>query len=241
VLRAVAVGGAAAAGLGGAAGTAGAQSDGIDLASWFAGVSNYEGVIDATGTDSVTVDVGVAANGGAFGFGPAAVRVDPGTTVTWRWTGRGGSHNVAADGFESELVGTTDHTFEQTFAEPGVHTYACTPHETIGMKGAVVVGDVEVNAERHGGNTESGGASPPDGSGAEAAGTGTPASGDAGDEGTLGTPDATVSAPFADAGARRLGGLALGGVFGLALASPGLFGAFLRLAGGSDGDPADDG
>ncbi|ELZ89368.1 halocyanin domain-containing protein [Haloferax sulfurifontis] len=108
---------------------------------WFDNVDNYDGVSDETGSSTVTVTVGAQANGGAFGFGPAAVRVSPGTTVVWEWNGEGGSHNVAADdgSFESELAGSSGHTFEHTFEEAGTYTYACTPHETLGMKGAVVV------------------------------------------------------------------------------------------------------
>ncbi|WP_157533135.1 halocyanin domain-containing protein, partial [Haloferax profundi] len=99
------------------------------------------GVRDETGTDAVTVDVGTEANGGAFGFGPAAIRISTGTTVTWEWTGEGGSHNVVdTDGaFESELAGSSGHTFEHTFEEAGTYTYSCVPHETVGMKGVVVV------------------------------------------------------------------------------------------------------
>ncbi|CQR48629.1 MULTISPECIES: halocyanin domain-containing protein [Haloferax] len=108
---------------------------------WFDNVGNYDGVVDETGSSTVTVTVGAQANGGAFGFGPAAIRVSPGTTVVWEWNGEGGSHNVAAaDGsFESELAGSSGHTFEHTFEATGTYTYACTPHETLGMKGAVVV------------------------------------------------------------------------------------------------------
>jgi len=126
--------------LGSTADAARAQS-GTDLDAWFAQTSNYDGVVDKTGSSTVTVTVGAQANGGAFGFGPAAVRVDPGTTVVWEWSGKGGSHNVAAaDGsFESELAGSSGHTFEHTFEEAGTYRYACTPHETLGMKGAVVV------------------------------------------------------------------------------------------------------
>ena len=250
-----ALGGAAVAGaaLGTVPGAARAQSGGGDLGSWFEGVSNYDGVVDKTGADSVTVEVGVEANGGAFGFGPAAVRVDPGTTVTWTWTGQGGSHNVAAGDYESELTDSSDYTFEHTFEEEGVSTYVCTPHETLGMKGAVVVGDVEVNEGETSGSsgggsdgstsTESGGDGGSSGDGSTSTESGSD-SGNSGDgeseEETLGPADAEIAAPFGDAGARRLGGLALGGVFGLALASPGLFGAFLWLTGRSDERPDDE-
>jgi halocyanin-like protein len=112
-----------------------------DFGGWFEGVSNFDGVVDETGSSEVTVTVGSSANGGNFGFDPAALRVDAGTTVVWEWNGKGGSHNVAADdgSFESELVAEEGHTFSHTFEEAGTVKYACTPHETVGMKGAVVV------------------------------------------------------------------------------------------------------
>jgi halocyanin-like protein len=89
----------------------------------------------------VTVRVGTKANGGNFGFTPAAVRVDAGTAVGWEWTGKGGSHNVVdEDGaFESELVNEEGHSFAHTFEESGVSLYFCTPHKGVGMKGAVIV------------------------------------------------------------------------------------------------------
>lgn len=238
-LRAIGGGITAGAALGVAPATARAQSDGIDLTSWFEGVSNYDGVVDETGSDGVTVEVGTDANGGAFGFGPPAVRVDPGATVTWSWTGQGGSHNVAGDGFESELTDSGDYTFEHTFEEAGVYPYVCTPHESLGMNGAVVVGDVDVAESSGASSTESG-------SDGGEVGTSTERGGDSQDAGdsdpeteTLGPAEESIAAPFGDAGARRLGGLALGGVFGLALASPGLFGAFLRLTGRGNERPSD--
>jgi halocyanin-like protein len=123
--------------------TAGASGGGSspEFDGWLSDVGNYDGVTDATGEDSVTVRVGTEANGGAYGFGPAAVRVDAGTTVVWKWTGDGGSHNVVAEGgeFESEMVGEKGHTFEHAFESAGTYEYACTPHEAMGMKGVVVV------------------------------------------------------------------------------------------------------
>jgi len=125
----------------GAAAPAAAQS-GTDFGGWFDGVSNFDGVVDRTGRDEVTVEVGVQNGDGPYGFGPAAVRVSPGTTVTWEWNGEGGSHNVVhTDGaFESELVAEAGHTFSYTFETEGTYEYYCSPHEALGMKGAVVVG-----------------------------------------------------------------------------------------------------
>lgn len=135
-------GATAAVALASATGPAAAQTD---FGGWLSDVGNYDGtVVDATGQDEVTVEVGVQANGGAFGFGPAAVQVDPGTTVVWEWTGKGVPHNVVdeAGNFESELISEAGATYEQTFDAAGVVKYYCTPHRGLGMKGVVVVGDV---------------------------------------------------------------------------------------------------
>lgn len=112
-----------------------------DFDGWFDNVDNYDGVVDRTGTSEVTVAVGAEGNGGNFAFEPAAVRVSTGTTVVWEWTGKGSSHNVVAEdgAFESELTDEEGFTFEQTFESAGMIKYACTPHKSVGMKGAVVV------------------------------------------------------------------------------------------------------
>jgi halocyanin-like protein len=138
VLKTTAAAGAAAAT--GTAFTGAALGQDADLESWFENTSNYDGVVDETGNGEVTVEVGAQANDGAFGYGPAAVRVDPGTTVTWEWVA--GSHNVVADdgSYESELTNEAGFTFSHTFEEEGVSKYYCTPHQSMGMKGAVVVG-----------------------------------------------------------------------------------------------------
>ncbi|VTT86069.1 Halocyanin [Halorubrum sp. DM2] len=139
--RAGAAGAAVAAGVAAGSGSAAAQYDG-----WLEGVSNYDGTHDYTGQEEVTVEVG-AVDG--LKFGPAAILVDPGTTVVWEWTGQGGAHNVVAtDGtFDSgETVAEEGTTFEYTFddAEDGdVFNYSCTPHEAAGMKGSVAVGSVD--------------------------------------------------------------------------------------------------
>ncbi|MFC7234831.1 halocyanin domain-containing protein [Halosegnis marinus] len=128
-----------------AVGPAAAQS-GVDLTDWLSDVDNAGSVVDRTGTSETTVAVGADGNGGAFGFGPPVVRVDPGTTVTFEWTGGGGSHNVVADdgSFESPMQGSEGATFAHTFESAGVTRYYCSPHETMGMKGVVVVGDAQV-------------------------------------------------------------------------------------------------
>ena len=106
------------------------------------------------------MEVGARGNGGQFAFAPPVPRVDPGTTVICRWTGKGGPHDVVAEdgSFDSGTTSTEGATFEWTPESPGVVTYACTPHRGLGMRGAVVVGDVPVDLGGSGG-------SGPDGSG----------------------------------------------------------------------------
>lgn len=129
---------------GGGDGDSGPQtlSEEPDYGGWFANVGNYKSTRDLRGQDSVTVGVGVQANNGNLGFGPPAVAVSPGTTVTWDWTGEGGQHNVVAtDGtFDSgKAVMRADATFQHTFATTGIFEYVCQPHRSVGMKGAVYV------------------------------------------------------------------------------------------------------
>jgi halocyanin-like protein len=99
--------------------------------------------VDETGSESVTVEVGVEQRGAPYGFGPAAVRVDRGTTVTWRWVDGENSHNVKAVSdpfdFQSDYATEVGYTFEHTVEETGVARYVCVPHRTMGMKGVVEV------------------------------------------------------------------------------------------------------
>lgn len=109
---------------------------------WFEGVSNYKGTVEARGQSTVTIDVGVQGNNGFYKYGPAAIAVSPGTEIVWEWTGKGGTHNVVAEGgsFDSgELINEAGHTFTHTLESPAVYRYVCEPHRSLGMKGAVFV------------------------------------------------------------------------------------------------------
>lgn len=107
--------------------------------SWLEDVDNYDGVKDKTGQDEVSVTVGAGDNG--LLFAPPAIRVDAGTIVVWIWSGKGGSHNVVAEdgSFESNTVKEEGHEFDYTFDNTSVFNYKCTPHESAGMKGTVIV------------------------------------------------------------------------------------------------------
>ncbi|HMB49954.1 MAG TPA: halocyanin domain-containing protein [Natronoarchaeum rubrum] len=138
----------------------GDAGEGPDWGDWFSNVSNYQSTQDLRGQDSVTVAVGA---GNGFLFDPPAIWVDPGTTVTWEWTGEGVPHNVVHEGgdaFGSDLLSEEGATFEHTFEEDGQYRYICEPHVGAGMKGGVAVGDVSEQAGGGGGGDggeESGG------------------------------------------------------------------------------------
>lgn len=124
----------------------------------------YEGSMeDMTGQDAVTIMNGA---GTGFAFDPPLVQIDPGTEVTWEWTGEGGAHNVSstepsATEFRSGdpmIEGTWSHTFE----EAGFQSYHCEPHSGSGMHGAIVVGEADAGGGDGGGDatgneTEDGG------------------------------------------------------------------------------------
>ena len=74
-------------------------------------------------------------------FVPTVVRVEPGTTVTWR-SGDAAPHTVTAAGSgflarPSDSL-TSSRPVSTTFDQPGVYPYVCVLHPT--MAGAVVVG-----------------------------------------------------------------------------------------------------
>jgi halocyanin-like protein len=213
----------------GATGTAVAQSG--PFGGWMSDVGNYEGVVDATGQSEVTVTVGASGNGGNFAFGPAAVQVDPGTTIVWEWNGEGGQHNVVAEeggDFESELTAEAGITFEQTFESEGVVKYYCTPHRALGMKGVVVVGSVPEGAEVISGGGGSGGGDGGDGGGGSGGGGGEGESGGSAGGGDGGGAGLTMS-------------LVVGGSLVAAFLSPIVFGLVLLLRDKTGGPPAETG
>jgi halocyanin-like protein len=111
-----------------------------DVDDYLSDAMEYDGsMVDMTGDDKPTVNVGA---GNGLAFGPPAIRVAAGTTLTWIWTGQGGGHNVVhEDGdFDSGPATTEEgNEFQHTFEEAGTYLYHCEPHKLSGMKGAVVV------------------------------------------------------------------------------------------------------
>ncbi|MFB6189005.1 MAG: halocyanin domain-containing protein [Halapricum sp.] len=116
-----------------------------DYGNWLDGVGNYSGsTADKRGQKEVTISVGASGNGGNFAFDPPAVWVDPGTKVTWEWTGKGGDHNVVGDNVDftsGSPTGEQGHTYSHTFEDSQIVDYYCHPHRSLGMKGAIAVGN----------------------------------------------------------------------------------------------------
>lgn len=169
--------------------TASAQ-EGYDYDGWLSDVKNYEGAtLDFRGQSEVTVDVGAGSDN--IRFAPPAILVDPGTTVVWEWTGKGGGHNVvhqpSGDGepaFETEIASEAGHTFEYTFEAEDVFKYYCAPHKPFGMKGVVAVGSTEDQIAQPDGGGNGGG----DGGTGGQNGDGSGGHGDGGDGGSEDVP-----------------------------------------------------
>ncbi|PSP34283.1 halocyanin, partial [Halobacteriales archaeon QH_10_67_22] len=94
------------------------------------------------------------------------VWVDAGTTVVFEWVSNG--HNVVPEsvpegaewaGYES--LEDDGFTYEHAFETGGMYPYFCSPHESLGMKGAIAVGD-GVETESVGGGGGGGGPDVPD-------------------------------------------------------------------------------
>ncbi|SEH68095.1 halocyanin domain-containing protein [Halopenitus malekzadehii] len=118
------------------------ESDDEDaLDSWLASANDPQThqIHDLRYEDPPTVYLGVS---NTKSFSPPAIKVTPGTTVTWEWIGNNAEYNVAAtDGtFDSgQPVSDAGETFEYTFESEGTYKYVSEPHADAGMKGVVVV------------------------------------------------------------------------------------------------------
>ncbi|SFH57295.1 halocyanin domain-containing protein [Halorubrum aquaticum] len=143
----------------GVSGTAAAQEVQPE---WPSGVTsgNLGSYRDARGESEVTVSVGAGDSG--LAFDPTQLWVDPGTTITWEWTGSGGAHNVQTveDGGPASLdsgdpVDEEGYTYEYEVTEEdaGITHYHCVPHTAVGMHAGLAVGEDVPTVETGGANT----------------------------------------------------------------------------------------
>jgi halocyanin-like protein len=141
-------------------GTAAAQEE---QPVWPSGASsgNVGSYQDARGQGEVTVSVGAGDSG--LAFDPTLLWVDPGTTITFEWTGAGGAHNVQtvegggpASLDSGDPVGEEGATYEYEVTEEdaGITHYHCVPHTAVGMHaGLAVGGDIETESTGGGGSS----------------------------------------------------------------------------------------
>ena len=157
--RRVLRGAVAAAGVTAISASAASAQETVSYGDWFTAqakggeVQNFDGTtVDERGSDSITIEVGAEGNGGPFAFAPPAVRIDPGTTVTFDWVSD--THNTIIEEAPSgtaweghQPIENTGFSYEHTFETEGLYKYYCEPHLTLGMKAAIVVGDAEIAAD----------------------------------------------------------------------------------------------
>jgi plastocyanin len=111
------------------------------LERWVGDANGFDGGVDERGRDEVTVTVG--ADGGRA-LDPAGVLVDPGTTVTWEWTGDD-EHYVVIEGRVDADPDTVPDPRAAPYSESttldyvSLFEFACYAHHDEGMRGAVVV------------------------------------------------------------------------------------------------------
>lgn len=100
----------------------------------------YPGPADRTDSREVTIEVGAGSEG--HYFYPPHVEVRVGATVIWKWTGKGGAHNVVCDTQPISLSvnsGPPKETgvYKKTITEPCILFYYCERHQSEGIRGAV--------------------------------------------------------------------------------------------------------
>ncbi len=115
---------------------------------------------EAVGAPTDSTEVSMITEDGSYHFDPHVARVNVGGTVTF--VNESGSHSATAyhsdndqpqlvpDGaasWDSGLLSKQGATFEHTFETEGVYHYYCTPHETLGMIGTIIVGEPDAHGQ----------------------------------------------------------------------------------------------
>lgn len=116
---------------------------------WVPDANGFDGeVADRRGQENVSIQVGAGPNGHAFD--PAAVIVDPGTTITWDWVEESGAHyvvNRVRVAYDPEtipdLISSGTYSTSETLDIPQMKRYACYNHDDDGMRAAVIVAEDE--------------------------------------------------------------------------------------------------
>ena len=109
---------------------------------------------------SAEAEITMTTTESGYHFEPHVVWVETGGRVSW--INESGSHSTTAyhpaneepqlapDGaaaWDSGVLSAQDATFDHTFETEGVYHYYCTPHETAGMIGSVIVGQPDPESQ----------------------------------------------------------------------------------------------
>ncbi|MEA2403326.1 MAG: hypothetical protein QOK00_3729 [Thermoleophilaceae bacterium] len=98
----------------------------------------------AVASPSLAADFPIVASD--YMFTPATQNIAVGDKVVWSFANDGHTTTSApgqAESWDSQGKSTGE-TFEKTFTKPGRFQYVCTPHQSFGMKGTIVVGQDKV-------------------------------------------------------------------------------------------------
>ena len=121
------------------------------------GSHDHEGTV---GEPTETAEVKMFTKDGSYHFDPHVARVTVGGKVTFH--NESGSHSATAyhpdndqpqlvpDGaasWDSGILSEEGATFEHTFETAGVYHYYCSPHETVGMIGSIIVGEPDAHGQ----------------------------------------------------------------------------------------------
>ena len=115
---------------------------------------------EGVGEPTETATVNMVTKDGGYHFEPHVVRVTVGGTVTF--VNESGSHSTTAyhpdndqpqlvpDGaasWDSGILTEQGATVEHTFETEGVYHYYCSPHESLGMVGSIIVGEPDAHGQ----------------------------------------------------------------------------------------------
>lgn len=123
---------------------------------WMADIDGYTEPLNRWSQDEVVVRVGACGgkwdqrqnldeHAAGIRFDPMALRINPGTTIIWGWTGAGGAHEIEThDGtreFKSDQMSRWGEEFRMGFTREhvGVTKYQCNIHGDLGMRGVIQV------------------------------------------------------------------------------------------------------
>lgn len=91
-----------------------------------------------------------------YAFSPSTLTIQPGDTVIFE-NAQDDTHNVMVDatpkGVDDMIMSPTleqeGQTWSYTFTKPGTYSFHCHPHQALGMKGTIIVGEASKPEDMH--------------------------------------------------------------------------------------------